>query len=211
MNTINLLPRARQQQLVIRRRERAWWIGGSLYAAGVAAVCVVANLARPADAELTLEELERAQARLDATESELRTVAKSTLALRERGALARGIGGTPDWSHLLAIVAQPLGAQLVLDGCELASPSESASTARPAKGQPAQRPAHIVRLSGVGTTATAVTDYVLALESLRLFRSVKLVDTGTRSVGGVERTAFRIECALGDPPQPARAAEGAAP
>ncbi|MHC4992900.1 MAG: hypothetical protein ACYTGC_18155, partial [Planctomycetota bacterium] len=104
------------------------------------------------------------------------------------------VGAQPDWSILLAVFSSQLGDEIVLQRCQL-SPIDPATSDTDGDGESTAIASIIV--AGIGLTQQAVSQYVLDLQQLRLFRSIRLVDTKREPYLDGHAIAFRIECTLG--------------
>ncbi len=165
-----------------------------------------------AAAEKTREEIGSTRARLLAMQATLRT--------------SQAIADPPDWSLLMALIANKAGAEVVLKSlvaqAKAPEPAAHAKEADRPKAPGKAAAAHVdhspsadpgwgVALAGVGINQAAVSRFVLRLEATGLFRQVKLLETSREAFAGREAVGFRVECALGDGAAPApRPTEGRA-
>ena len=175
------------------------WEGGAGAAGGAAALEQqlaaadedVRRLTR--DAEQARAELTRARASLEAS---------------------RTIGGQPDWSVLLALLAETTGEDVVLRSVSVVPPLTATAPAGPTAagaGPTAPAPEVVLELAGVGQTQLAVSRHVLRLEQTGLFARVTLLDTGREPFLNSPAIGFRLQCAFGDPlPNPRAASAGPA-
>jgi len=116
---------------------------------------------------------------------------------------SRAIGKQPDWSVLLALLAESLGQEVVLDRCELAAagaPIGGGPLRTPSGGDKPARPEgdgrFVFRLSGFGRSQMAVSQFALRLERIGLFDQVRLIKTDRRPFLSGKAVAFRLECLL---------------
>ena len=98
------------------------------------------------------------------------------IARAERQSL-RAVSAVPDWSVLLRALADALGPDVRLR--DVAIGGEAGVT-----------------VDGVGASPRAVTDFVVRVERLRFFGSVRLVQTGPAAEAGRDGVGFRLACAL---------------
>jgi len=117
----------------------------------------------------------------------------------------------PDWSALLRAIAARRDAGVTFENIDIAPrtpPAPAAGSAKPAERSPAAPPEYfLVRLRGVAESQPALWTFVRTLESLRVFESVKTINSGARAAGEKQVIEFSIECAL----SPQRAREPATP
>lgn len=148
------------------------------------------------------------RAELDAAES----------ALRANEAIAH----QPDWSILLALLAQNVGDEVVLKNCGVrpADPNRPAPHSEPRRTQPARSmpaqpaapanvrpaPCFVFEASGVARSHAAANQFLLRLERTGLFSRVSLLDTAREPFLDREAIAFRLECALQERPADASTA-----
>jgi len=95
----------------------------------------------------------------------------------------------PDWSILMAVLADALGEDAALESFRLLPNEpgeEDAATSR--------RPGYVVMLSGVSPSQEGVSSYVLRLESLELFDQVTLKEWYRRTLDDEEMVAFDVRC-----------------
>jgi len=144
---------------------------------------------RAALAKIRAESAQR-QARIEDWSGELSQVRKAL-------DLARSVGDHPDWSVLLALVADSLGQNTVLESINL-DPMGGEAVASVSGPEPIQTPGgYILGLSGYGKSQVDVTRLAIRLERSGLFDRVNLVQTRSAAVGQVEAVFFRFECSLG--------------
>ncbi len=104
----------------------------------------------------------------------------------------RAVGKQPDWSIPLAMVAGKLGEEVVLERCQL-EPREDAD------GQgddDAGSGRYVFRISGLGKSQTAVSQFVLRLEKSELFNHVRLIKTNRQPFLNGKAVQFQLECLL---------------
>jgi hypothetical protein len=100
----------------------------------------------------------------------------------------------PDWSILLAALANSLNEYVVLDHCALTPLDESG---RQATGTPDAHGAYELLISGYANTVQAASDLAVALERTRAFDQVRLLGTNQRPYVSGSAFHFRIRCTLG--------------
>jgi Fimbrial assembly protein (PilN) len=205
---INLIPRRRIEARLRRARLRRWVAVCVVYAlmlavAGMASWSVIDT----AD-EAIADDLTKLRAHLDELDRDAAAVRRDLAEANANLAASQEVAGQPDWSLLLALLAQNLGDQVVLSSCQVGPPGAVAGGAgRPAAGaadESALPDSVVVRLAGLGRSQAAVSQFVLRLEGLTLFSRVKLIDTRREPFLNADAVAFNLDCTL-DPAPPRKA------
>lgn len=93
----------------------------------------------------------------------------------------------PDWSLLMAVLAEALEDDAVLESFRLVPVIEEDAPAD-------ARPTYVVMLSGIARTQEGVSSYVLSLEGLALFELVTLKESARRTVNEQEVVIFTLQC-----------------
>jgi hypothetical protein len=205
MKAINLIPAARRDAKRRRKHRNVCATACGAYAALLAGALGVAYLV------LSREAGEPVAARLTSAGAEIDRVQKQIAAARAELAASnatieanRTVAEQPDWSVLLALLAQTTGDDVVLRSVVVAPPPgaaiPSATQGKPAS--PAAAPDVVLEISGVGQTQLAVSQHVLRLEQTGLFSKVTLVDTGREAYVNSNVIAFRLQCQFAEPHQP---------
>ena len=203
---VNLIPAARRQAKACRTRLRKWAVGLAVYvAAAVAGYVACFALADKSGQSL--------DGQIVNARSGIRGSGRAVLALRRRIAdaekqlaIARDVGRHPDWSLLLAMLAERLGDDVVLENCLL----EPVKEVRPETKTPDEKQADpnlveapkrarrfCLKLNGFAKSQTAVSLFVLRLEKTGLFERVRLIKAHRRKFLKGDAFMFRVECALG--------------
>jgi len=136
------------------------------------------------------------------------TLRKELAATRWRLDSARGVGQQPDWSVMLALLAEGLGHDVVLKSCELnqvltplTGAGRGPAVSTPGRQDPSDKKEHEVTfalmVTGFGRSQTAVSQFVLRLERSGLFDSVRLIDANRQPFLNGKAIAFQLECSLG--------------
>jgi len=110
----------------------------------------------------------------------------------------RALGNQPDWSILLAMLADSLEDDVVLNKCHFATAPKAPSVAAGGGDDPPGRQLFTLEVSGLGRSQTAVSQFVLRLEKAKLFDRVKLIKTGRQKFLTGRAIGFQLECSLGD-------------
>ncbi len=183
---VNLVPMERR--LARRRRARTrLWVGvgatyGSLWVgAAVAAIVVFTTDNRSLRADLSdgAREVDKSQVTVSGLRADL---VEATAALEA----SQAVGRQPDWSVLLALLADSLGEAVVLRRCKLT----------PMGGHDGAGEVIKLEVGGLAQSQQAVAQVILRLEQTPLFRSVKLIDTRREPFRDTHAVAFRAECIL---------------
>jgi hypothetical protein len=203
MKNINFMPSYRIVARQRRRRMHAWvvvviaslvlelggivagygiWSGGRLMLAG--------------EQQKTATTIESAQRAIKMLQSEL---AAQEATLRA----SQTVQGQPDWSVLLALLAQNLGDGAALKRCEL-KPVYAAASAAPVVGG---APAHVfmpgegvaisLKVSGYGQTVADILQFAQGLERAAIFDQIRLVRTDKEPLLSGTAIGFDMECLLG--------------
>ncbi len=201
MIRVDLIPRQRIERRHRRRRLQVWLAIVAAYAACVLAGALGIRIADSRDDRKLRQAL---TLRRETTTSAIRAVQEmGTLVTNASIRLAanRAVGDQPDWSVLLAILAETAGEDVVLLRCSM-------SIAGQGPGRPAVRPpagtdggtaadrARTVELTGLAPTQHDVSGFLLRMERTPLFRDVRLLDTRRQPL--LDRTVvlFRVDLRL---------------
>ena len=211
MKSVNLIPAplraAKCRRAHLRRCTIACAVWGAL-SFGAAAMChalwgggtTIEADERLAKAEDDIKRTERAigiaKRQLDAAQSALRA--------------NQEIANQPDWSILLAILAQKVGDEVVLRSCRV-RPADARATTLPqgraaggqqppgSSGHAARQAPFVLEAQGMAKSHKAANAFILALEDTRLFSRVTLLDSAREAFLDSEAIAFRVECSLDAP------------
>ncbi len=207
---VNLIPGHRREALRRRRRGRWWAVICLAYAVTLGGAWATLRVAGGGADRAIAADLAETRNRVEDLELAIERLGPQLAEARASLAASRTIGGQPNWSVLLNLLAVLLGDDAVLSACELKPIEEprpprrvveaaSDQTAEPPL-QPSETRAperYTLRLEGVGRTQAAVADFVLRIERTELFDRVKLVETKKVPFGAEQAVAFEIECRLG--------------
>lgn len=209
---VNLIPASIRRARAVAAHVRAWIIVAGVWVFVCALATVVlftrhtTQIARQESEHRTLE-AQRLQ-----LESQAADAAKELAELNHRLSIAQTVRSHPDWSALLRAIAARRDPGVTFENIDIAPrtpPAPSAKAAKPVERSPAAPPEYfLVRLRGVADSQPTLWTFVRTLESLRVFESVKTINSGARAVGDKPVIEFSIECALS--PQRVRASASAA-
>lgn len=198
---VNLIPEARRRAKRCRRRMLFWAKTWVVYAALWAAAYAAADLVTAGDDRALRRERDQVMLDLDSANKGLSAMRDRIGAGRSRLQAGLMVGGQPDWSLLLAYLAETTGDEAVLRGVRLDVPTGGVPAAAKAE---AEGPAPVkLELTGFGRTQTVVTELVLRLEQTPIFERVRLIDTRREPFRSGTAVAFRIECVLTAAPEDA--------
>ncbi|HEX7010239.1 MAG TPA: PilN domain-containing protein [Phycisphaeraceae bacterium] len=211
---VNLLPAWRRQARRQRRHLRRWLLACSLYAAALTLTWLGAHWVWTGDERALAQTQSQLEADLKQVDESLAQLRPRLAQVQATLAASRSVGGKPDWSILLNLLAQWLGEDMMLTACQL-EPLDAGSPVMPAvpavpaapvppTGSPAASVAssasapgrYRLRLQGLGRTQQAVSAYVLGLEQTGLFERVKLISTRKEPFGSGQAVGFELECQL---------------
>jgi Tfp pilus assembly protein PilN len=150
------------------------------------------------------EEQQKAHQRIQAATQATREVEAHLAAQSAMLQASRSAQDQPDWSLLLALVAQSLNEDVVLKQCDLVpgptpGAPESTAAGRPPEGAGPTESAAVptFRTAGYGKTMEAVLQFAQALERTGLFDQIRLVKTAPEAFLSGTAIGFQLDCALG--------------
>lgn len=206
MKCFNLMPADRRQAKACRTRMRQWLAPGAAFVGAMIMVCVVCHSTWGVGPDPHATQIRAAVLSIDASRSTVADLKKELVASQWKLDTFKGVGRQPDWSVLLALLADGLGRDVVLKRCELneiavpspGSPSGSGrvkNVSLKEKGDDSQI-AFALTVAGYGRSQTAVSQFVLRLERSGVFNNVRLVSTMREPFLNAKAIAFRLECSL---------------
>jgi hypothetical protein len=208
---VDLIPSTRRELHRRRRRVRVWIGAGCAYAALLGGTLVGAAAAWPRDQETPAAAL--GAATLENEQHRSRTAALAAEIAHKQRELAanKAVGNQPDWSILLALVAEALGPDAALREANLTAETitpPAAAPKPPAPGAIQAEPVPVIDaeprrsfslvLTGLARSQGAVNEVVKRLEATGLFERILLIETrreGTDTQAAL--TSFRFSCQLG--------------
>jgi hypothetical protein len=127
----------------------------------------------------------------------------------EKLRISRAILNQPDWSKLLALLADELGHDIVLNHCGLAALNSDVTNAAdnqqsgpakvgtesPAGAIPVQR-RYGLKLVGFGRSQGSVSQFVLRLERTGIFETVRLLNSYRQDFLGDQAITFSLDCRI---------------
>ncbi len=212
MNSVNLIPIRHRQQRKLYARRKTWIRVLSIYTVLLTVIYGTWHVLWGNDGH----DLPRQLALVHGDVDELtKSIARQRVAFNETQSVLRAnqaVNGQPDWSMLLALVANLRGDNLVLNQCGLDAASTSPQSV-PAISE-ASIPVPLLKLKGYGKTQAAVSQFALRLEETGLFESVSLLKTSRELFLAGEAIGFQVECRVkmtADAPSPMKPKPAAAP
>jgi hypothetical protein len=187
----NLLPQRLLRRRSERRRLRQWqWVLlAEACAAGAAVVMLTAGVDNPEAARR--QALEATVSQIDVISGSVGLLRGRLQALEQQLAVAREVSRKPDWSILLAALAEEGRGRVTLQSIRLA----------PDSGGAGQASGYRLTLQGLCDRQSELTGFVEGLERTGLFARVKgdadAVGSGPRVAGGV-RTSFTIDATISE-------------
>lgn len=201
MRDVNLIPNQRIQQKRCKTRVRLWASICAIYLASMAlGLSSVYAMLIPDDDTAT---------RLNQTIGRVKKYSHSIVELKKSLAQTRSalkttwaIHGQPDWHQLLQIISANLGNDVVLTQCKLVllNPQEDKPAAK--GDHPTSLSAetllgerhYTLALSGLARGPNAVSQFVLRLEGLHLFDTIRLEKSRRQPFQGQPAVSFALEC-----------------
>ncbi len=202
MHDVNLIPHQRWQQKRCKSRLRRWASICAVYFASMA-LCLSSAYALWHQDEDTTDRLNQTINRVEKYSHTIVELKK--LLAQTKGALSTtwAIRSQPNWSQLMTLLSEELGHEVVLNQCELLSvdeqgkpiygSTEAGSTQLTADALLGERH-YVLKLSGIGRHQNAVSQFVLRLEGLELFDSVRLDKSRSQIFMEEPAVSFTIEC-----------------
>ncbi len=196
--TVNLVALAHRELQHKKARIRFWLMTSGAYGLCWLVVFMLVGATSLNDDTVFRQELDQLNAFVSSAESELAQMRGELGRINVELATSRAIGRQPDWSILLALLSSTLGDNITLRSCALERSRgplpRGATTGAPAPvGMPNSAGLQL-ELIGLGLSQQAVSEFVLRLEEMTLFRQVKLIETRREPYLESEAIAFRIEC-----------------
>ncbi|MBP8304845.1 MAG: hypothetical protein KBE04_12050 [Phycisphaerae bacterium] len=205
LDDVNLIPPARLQGMRVKARWRLWAGVCGVYGVLLAVALSSAYALWGEDKGAVDKQLQSASQRIEAGTAsvieERKRLAHATTAFQA----SRAVEDRPDWSRLLALVAEHLGPDVVLSGCRLRALDDQAGDlgARLESLQGGAAAAlvfaprqHQLHVTGFGKTRHAVSEFTVRLERTGLFSAVRCIHSERRPFLDGEGIAFTLECPL---------------
>jgi Tfp pilus assembly protein PilN len=193
---VNLIPRHRMERRARRGRVFVWCVIGAIYAAALLGACVVAGMAAGKDTSALRGDLDHLGKLLAESESRHKTIHRALDQNATRLASAREVSDHPDWSLLLAAVADQLGDDVVLQNIHVTARPDGRAAMAPRVAGPASPEAMAMELRGYAGTQPAVSALLVRLQDMGLFTDVKLVRSAREPFLTGSAVAFQVHCTI---------------
>lgn len=204
MNDVNLIPAGRLASKRRMARLRIWAVMCGAYLTLVTLASLSAHVICGGDGAVAeeLKSIERRVQQYNAGIIELRAELAKTRAALE---MSRAISSQPDWSKLLVLLSDQLGEEVVLNNCQLIATNKNGkegtghlqeSSSSLAAGMPLAERRHKLELSGFGRRQSSVSQFVLRLEKIGVFDSVRLINSYRQPFLNDQAVAFSVECSI---------------
>ena len=204
MNDVNLIPADRLAGKRRMARLRIWAVMGGAYLTLLVVVSLSAHVIWAGDGAVAeeLKSTEQRVQRCNAGIIELQAeLAKTTTALE----MTTAISSQPDWSKLLVLLGDQLGEEVVLNKCNLVATEKDGkeatghlqqSSSPSAAHIPLAERRHMLELSGFGRRQSSVSQFLLRLEKIGVFDSVRLISSYRQPFLNDQAVAFSVQCSI---------------
>jgi Tfp pilus assembly protein PilN len=204
MGDINMIPADRLAKKHQKARLRLWTLVCGVYFIFLVVFVLSGRFFWGGYNDPITEEIKSTAERIESYSSTIQQLqeklAKATAELQA----CQAISCRPNWSKLLVLLSGELGEEVVLGNCQIVilnkgrnvkdNLREFFSSSDPAALLAERR--YKLELSGYGRTQTAVSQFVLRLERMRIFDSVRLINSYRGAFLKSEAVAFSIECSI---------------
>lgn len=207
MGNVNLIPADRLAKKHHKARLHLWMLVCGAYFICLAALVLSGRFFWGGANDPVMGELKSAAERIEGYSSTIQELQKKLAKATAELEASKAISCQPDWSKLLVLLSGELGEEVVLNNCQIVmlnkgrnvtnNLQELFSSSNPAALLAKRR--YKLELNGYGRTQTAVSQFVLRLESTlggRIFDSVRLVNSCREAFLNNEAVAFSIECRI---------------
>jgi Tfp pilus assembly protein PilN len=189
MNRINLIPPHRRKARAKRVRLRGW-ITINVGYAFVLGLVFISVYAQSFTSKLPAAELTAIDREVDQAKNQLSAVRSAIAHAQQIAASSRDLSDQPDWSRLLAPLANSQGNEIVLGECDLSAIKDDAAKT---KSHADRMSLHLV---GLGRSQWAVAQFMLRLEAMGLFDHVNLVQSSREQFMQSDAVKFELNCPL---------------
>lgn len=204
MGDVNLIPADRLAKKHRKARLRLWTLVCGAYFICLAALVLSGRFFWSGANDLVIEEIKSTAERIERYSSTIKELQEKLAKATAELEASKAISCQPDWSKLLVLLSGELGEEVVLGNCQIVMLNkghnvknnlrELFSSSDPAALLAERR--YKLALSGYGRTQTAVSQFVLRLERMRIFDSVRLINSYREAFLNNEAVAFSIECSI---------------
>lgn len=191
---MNLIPAPRREAAAARAHLVRWAAGLAVYCVLLLAASIACSVYAGGDASALTEESRRLSARLAGPNQMVLALQRELAGAQRRLRSAQEVGKQPDWSVVMALLANIVADDLVLDMCRLDRVLRTGD--QPGKRGSASGRRFVLTLSGLARSQAAVSSFILRLEKTGLFTRVGLVKTSRQSFLSGKAVAFEVKCLL---------------
>jgi len=197
----NLIPKARLARKKRNARLRLWGGFFCFYVLLLATAIISCGALWATPEKMAAKKLDAELRKTAVIERSIEKLKSEAQKSRQDLEARQAIRDQPDWSILLALLSDQLGDEVVLNKCGL-SPVQDESSGTLGSGRdnnrdvPLSQQQYRLNMAGFGRTQIAVSQFVLSLEQLHLFRDVRLVKVSRQPFLDGQAIAFSIECSI---------------
>ena len=202
MNDVNLIPADRLARKRRMARLRIWAVICGIHLTTLVVALLSAHAIWGGDDDGMTEELKSAVQQIERYNVSVVELRKELAKARTALEMNRAITSQPGWSKLLILLADQLGDEVVLNNCQLVVLNTDGtghlqeSLSSSAAGMPPAGRRHKLKLSGLGRRQSSVSQFVLRLEKIGLFGSVRLINSYRQPFLNEQAVAFSVECSI---------------
>lgn len=200
MSSINLIPAPRRLAAARRRRLRGWVVVCLAFGALLLLACEVCHVVWGGERRALDAGIDATADQIKQSSHAIQTLCRELADVQWKLDSCRAVGKQPNWGIPLALLAEKLSEDVVLERCELDAAKEPAgetAAEEPGEAQDGSLCGRFVfRVSGFGRSQTAVSQFVLRLEKSKLFDRVKLIKTNRQEFLSGKAVVFQLECLL---------------
>ena len=190
MKSVNLIPVSRQLNDARRARGSRWSIGCAVLIATLFVLDRALQISFTRSMTIDPAQFTRLENEIDAKTRTCNQLRREINAIDRLVRAGHAVTEHPDYSMLLSLLSETAGREIRLELCSIDRHLQIEDTAKDLTP--------VLRLNGVGTSQSAVTSFVLRLESTGVFDQVALLRSNEQNDAGATSTAFQIECMFDD-------------
>lgn len=203
MRAINLMPSSRLNAQRAAHRKRMWMLIVGAYALAAVGGTSLLLPRSTGDERQVMHELTKLRGVAAELNKQVEASRAAAGAAQSQLRAANAVGEQPDWSMLLAKLAEERRSEAVLESVELATvqvPVENSAQDAKAKSgsKPQVKDTLILRVSGATRSPDEAYVFARRLEQIGLFAQARVLETRPRDLAGEQVSAFRIECTFVD-------------
>ena len=205
MNDVNLIPTERLARRRRMARLRIWAVICGIYLTALAVALLSAHAVWADSDNGMTEEFKSTEQRVQRYNVSIVELRKELAKARTALEMNRAMTSQPRWSKLLILLGDQLGDEVVLNNCQLAAlnkngkdstgPLQESFSSSAADTRLAEQ-RYKLNLSGLGRTQSSVSQFVLRLERIGVFDSVRLVNSYRQPFLSGHAVTFSVECSI---------------